>query len=60
MIKQLTITTLIALSLTACNVDGARVHGDGYSVEVEGDGHYHDHHRGGKFCPPGHAKKGWC
>lgn len=54
-----TVLILSLLTVTACTarVHGepdVRVKGDGYTVEI-GDGHHN-----GKFCPPGHAKKGWC
>tara|TARA_Y100000031_G_scaffold40119_1_gene45709 strand:- start:320321 stop:320485 length:165 start_codon:yes stop_codon:yes gene_type:complete len=53
--KLLILTMGVALALTACkttvdpNVD---VRGDGYNVELGDDNR--------DFCPPGHAKKGWC
>ncbi len=47
---------LFALPLTACKTtaqDGDR------RISVE-DGYHKDAPHDGKFCPPGHAKKGWC
>nr|WP_174505359.1 hypothetical protein [Acinetobacter sp. Marseille-Q1620] len=50
----------ISISLTAC-----AVHTPSGSVIVDPDGPYdrggyHEHRRGGDFCPPGQAKKGRC
>lgn len=58
--KIMMLVVVPCLGMTACqaDVDRARVHGDGYSVEV--DGGYDGPHRGGNHCPPGHAKKSWC
>ena len=59
--KKLFALTLSLSCLSACitTVEGdtpdVTVKGDGYEVRVGDD---YDHHR--DFCPPGHAKKGWC
>ncbi len=59
--KHWTIILLACLSLSACQttVKGKspdiKVKGDGYELEIEGD-----RDRDREFCPPGHAKKGWC
>jgi hypothetical protein len=58
--KALYLLAFAAL-LTACNASvdtpGATIRGDGYRIDLDGDGH---HPHGGRHCPPGHAKKGWC
>ncbi len=46
------------LSLSACitTVDDVSVKTDEYSVRVQSN----NNPDGYNFCPPGHAKKGWC
>lgn len=56
---------ILTLWLSGCSLYtpgvSARV-GDGEGVRVDvGGGYYDDHHEGGgRFCPPGQAKKGNC
>lgn len=59
-IKNIFLAAVAVSLLSACTVtaksDKAKVKVPGVEVEV-GD----DHDKGeGKFCPPGHRKKGWC
>ena len=57
--KKACLLLLITVSLSACHASvdtpDARIHGDGYRIDIDGNGY-----KGGKHCPPGHAMKGWC
>tara|TARA_B100001167_G_C16615768_1_gene232558 strand:+ start:232 stop:411 length:180 start_codon:yes stop_codon:yes gene_type:complete len=55
MIFTLCVVTMAGLS--ACKTT-ADTRNDKYSIDLDND-HYR-YNGGGNFCPPGHAKKGWC
>jgi hypothetical protein len=67
MIKSLTAIAILAVSISACTTrideHGERYRNDEIRV-IRDDGYYRDGYRddnhNGNFCPPGHAKKGWC
>ena len=50
---------LIIVGLTGCEVTGPSVKVKGPEVKIPGVRVVDDHH-GGRFCPPGQAKKGRC
>jgi hypothetical protein len=47
------------MMLSACAHGSAEIEGDGYRIRGDNYGYGHPGHGRG-FCPPGHAKKGWC
>ena len=52
----LSLMIVATATLSACKTT-ADTRKDVYSVDLDGN----DQYRGnGNFCPPGHAKKGWC
>lgn len=52
-IFALMLLSVSAFALPACQTS-ADLKNDRYSVDLDDDRH------DGSFCPPGHAKKGWC
>jgi len=50
---------LMIIGLSACEVTGPSVKVEGPKVKIPGVRVVNDHN-GGKFCPPGQAKKGRC
>ena len=59
-VASVLVASLCCLAVAGCTLKGPELRvKPPIEVKVEGD-RDHDHDRGGKFCPPGQAKKGRC
>jgi predicted small lipoprotein YifL len=58
-VASVLVASLCCLAVAGCTLKGPELRVKP-PVEVKVEGGHHDHDRGGKFCPPGQAKKGRC
>lgn len=61
--KQNRIPQIVAITMTLCATTACTARVDAPKAKIDGPGYeikVNDGYNGGKHCPPGHAKKGWC